>query len=609
MLSKVPSKKIFNHKAHVSLLALAITVVTFLVYLPALQNNFINWDDDLYVYNNPNIKLLNLYFLKWVSTAIVIGNWHPLTMLSYALDYQLWGLDPWGYHLINNIFHALNTTLAFILAVRLIRISVEDNGAISKYAVIAGTVTAILFGINPIHVESVAWVSERKDVLCAFFYLLSLLAYLRYANKVIADNKFFYFLSILSFMLALLSKPMAVSLPLVLIILDYYPLRRFDPCKRGKQMKDIVIEKIPFFLFSLISSVITVWASHSGKVLWTMKPVSTATHIATSAFAYISYLIKMLLPFNLAPLYLHPVEMNFFRDGYLISIITFLLITTMVVKLIKRNKLFLTVWLYYIITLIPVIGIVQAGEQITADRYTYLPSLGPFLLAGLGIAHLYKTLQTSKKILLLLLLLVMTGIMSYKTIKQIDVWHDSVNLWTHEIKFFPDKVYVVYSGRGSAYAELGKADMAMKDFNMAIKISPTTANAYFNRGTLLLKQGDYSQAINDFSKSIELDTKYIDAYINRGISKRKLGHVNQAIYDYNIAIQLNPGDASLYVNRGNAHFSLSNYEASLLDYKKALKLNPEFAQVYYAMGLAYYELGDFQKAKYYRTKATNMGLR
>lgn len=595
--------KILNCQAYLSL---AITLTTFFIFLPALNNNFINWDDDLYVYRNPNIQSIDIHFLKWAFTSEVASLWHPLTLFTHAVTYFFWGLEPIGHHLINNILHSLNALLVFLITIQLIKCCIPDNKKINVQIIFPAFIIALLFGIHPLRVESVVWISERKDVLCAFFFLISLHFYLKFASSINSKRTFYYVVCLISFGLALMSKPMAVSLPLVLLIFDIYPLKRFSA--EYSDVKISFIEKTPFFILSLFCSLLTIWASHSGKALWTMKPVSAATHIAVAAFSYIIYLIKIALPFNLAPLYPQPLEINFFRDSYWISMTFFLLITAIIIKL-KKNKLFLTVWLYYIITLIPVIGIVQAGEQIAADRYTYLPSLGPFLLVGLGITHLYKTFQTSNKLLIILLLFVVIGIMSYKTIKQIDVWRDSVSLWSHEIKIFPDKVYVAYSGRGAAYAELGELDMALRDLDMAVKLSPTTANAYFNRGTLFHKRGEYYRSIKDLNKAIELDPKYIDAYINRGIVKHDVGQYAQAIHDYNSAIQLNPGIASLYFNRGNAHLSIGKYDSAIWDYKKALELNPKLAQAHYNLGIVYYKLGDLQKAESFQKKAANIGLR
>jgi len=302
----------------------------------------------------------------------------------------------------------------------------------------------------------VVWISERKDVLCATFYLLTIISYIKYVSHG-SKNRLFYGLTLVLFLLALLSKPMAVSLPLVLLILDYYPLRRFTPPpsppyqggdKRGGRL---LIEKIPFFILIVISSIITIWAQDVGGALATLERLPLLSRVIVAGWAYIFYLIKMVLPIDLAPVYPYPVKVFFFSYQYMGSLAILLTATFIAIRSLKKNNLFFTVWFYYLITLLPVIGIVQVGGQAAADRYTYLPSLGPFLLVGVAIGALYEMASKKNRIAIIAMLLLSAGLFINKTITQIGLWRDSVTLWSHEINIYPVGVSIAYYNRGIAY--------------------------------------------------------------------------------------------------------------------------------------------------------------
>lgn len=427
------------------LLAFFVALITFIVYIPALKNGFVNWDDNIYVYENQNIRSLDFNFVKWNLSAVVASLWHPLTMFSLALDNAIWDLNSAGFHLTSIIFHTLNTFLVFILITQLKRHG--NSKELSANDLIVGFTTALLFGIHPLHVESVAWVSERKDTLSTFLYLSSILAYHKYLT---ANRALFYGTSIIFFAMALISKPMAVSLPLVLLILDFYPFKRW---KTGK-LKRLFVEKLPFLALSISASLITIWAHSTGGSIATLESAPLMSRIFVAARAIIFYLIKMIMPFNLAPYYPYPTKVRFMEMDYAGSLVLLLFITLLCIWSLKREKLFSAIWLYYLVTLIPVIGIVQVGSQAAADRYTYLPSLGPFLLAGLGVSAIFAT-YSSRCWIAIPPLILLACITTNKTITQIAVWKDSVTLWSHEIKLFPLTAELAYNSRGIAYKDLG----------------------------------------------------------------------------------------------------------------------------------------------------------
>lgn len=581
--------------------AFLVSCATFIIYLPALKNGFVSWDDNTYVFENPMIQSLDLGFLIWVFSAEANPIWHPLTLFSLAIDYSIWGLNPKGYHLTNILIHAVNTFLVALLAFKLIERVENGKSGTNKKNLIAGIVTAVLFGIHPLHVESVAWISERKDVLYALFYLLSLLIYLKYIAA--SDKKrYAYYVTCLGFFaLSLLSKPMAVSLPIVLLIFDYYPLKRITA-----PLKAVLIEKIPFFLLSLASSFVTVTVHHKSGTSSLIEEYSLSSRIFETIYAYVFYLQKMILPVGLAPYYSLPININFFTFKYFGSLILLIAITYFVVTARKKNKLFFSVWLYYILTLIPTIGIIKVSGSTIADRYTYLPSLGPFLLIGLAVEIVYE--RYSKKefqIAITVMLSALTLLLSKNTVTQISIWHDSITFWSYEIKLFPD-TFVAYYNRGQYYWRTGQHLAAISDYDTAIMLKPLYAPTYINRGLAYFDIGSYANAINDYNRAIGLEPRNADAYINRGNSYIKIGNYKEAINDFDLAIKIEPQYSNSYNNRGLAHYYLGDYTQAGKDLSQAISLNPQDPDAYYNLALVYSKSGKAELAQVYFNKAAVM---
>lgn len=588
--------------------ALLIALVTFLVYLPALKNGFVNWDDDVYVYENLNIRSIDLAFLKWVSTAEVSSLWHPLTVISYAINYAVWKLEPWGYHLTNNLFHTFNTILVFMLVSQLLKQYGISEDRRHKATIIVGSATSLLFGIHPLHVESVAWISERKDVLSAFFYLSSVLAYLKYVSAINSKKRIFYTVSLISFILAIMSKPMAVSLPIVLLILDFYPLGRLTARKGFRSIMSILIEKIPFFLFSFLSSLATMWVHYSKSGLWRLDQIPFTDRVFVAIRAYIFYMVKMVLPVNLSPLYPLPAKVDFFRIDHFGSVLFLTLIVFLSIWFLNKNKLFFAILLYYVVALFPVIGIVQVGVQEAADRYTYLPSIGPFLLVGLGVWYCFE--RYSKKhtqIAMITALIFIFALLINRSVKQISIWHDSITLWSYEISLYPNTAYIAYNNRGEIYRGLGDYKQALMDYNKAIEIYPNFANAYTNRGIVYYSLNNNQQAALDYTKAIEINPKFVNAYINRGMLYYKLDNYRQAIADFSKAIEIDPANAIPHYARAATYEIIENYHLAIEDYSNTVELNPLHSEAYYHRGVAYNKLGKHRQATIDYRKAASLG--
>lgn len=633
------------------ILAAAVALITFAVFLPALRNDFVNWDDGAFVIENYHIRLLNPAFFRWAFTDINLDYWAPVAKISHAVDYALWGLNPLGHHLSSIVFHAAN---AFVVVVLVLRLLEQSNVVRTRSGqmptldersmLITAGVTGTLFGLHPLHVESVAWVSERKDLLCAFFFLLSILTHSTYAvdraggknhkgHKTVLLNRQ-YLLSLAFFVLALASKPMAVSLPVVLLIMDWYPFRRIPSLK---DLGPIVMEKLPFIVSSLGISALTFFAQKSLGAVIPMENIPLLTRVLVAAQTVFTYLWKMAVPVNLSPYYPFPEHVSFLSFEYLSITILVCGITMACILLAQRLGFLLAIWGYYMITLLPVIGIVSVGSVIMADRFTYLPSLGPFLLAGLTISagwvragtsaqwgRLFRAIMVSVSICLI-------SALSFLSVKQIAFWKNSLDLWSPVIEAYPLKASlayvnrgwfyrekgqfdramddyeaaislspndaVAYTGRGLVFKKAGQLDRALADFSRAIELLPTEHTAYTNRGWVYMEKRQYDRAIEDFSAAITRNAAYADAYAGRGISFRQKGRYDRAIEDLTQAIDLHFPSASLaYINRGIAYKEMGQFGHAIEDYTKAVALNPSSVEAFNNRGVAFKHMGQLERA-------------
>jgi len=537
-------------------LSLIAAFLTFAAYIPALGNSFINWDDGAYVYSNLQIRTLGAGLIKSAFTGPMVYNWHPLTMLSLAVDYAVWGLDPFGYPLTNVIFHALNTFLAGMLAAAVI--GWDRRGAVAAF------VTAALFGLHPIHVESVAWIAERKDVLSAFFSILAILAYLGYLKKG-SGRPFYYSLAFLFFALAILAKPMAVTIPAVLVIIDFYYRRPLTGLIS-------IMEKLPFFALSAFSSVVTVWIQ--GVALTTLEghPLSARFWVSVKGYAF--YLYKMLMPTGLAPYYPRKLPSDVLSLEYLGALIVLIAITALVLFMARSRRGPLAVWLTYLVTLLPVIGLVQVGGQGAADRYSYMPSIVIFLFTGAVISSVFER-GGAKRVVTALLFLLVAAMLSFLTIKQIGIWKDSVTIWSYEIERYPAEAPLAYINRGYAYDD----------------------------------NKEYAKAIGDYTSAIRLRPDYPDTYIDRGLAYSSIGDQRKAVEDFTTAISLSPGYAEAYLNRGISLRALGEPKGAHEDFLKAISLKPSLGAAYYQLGAFYGDMGDYERARALLRKADELGYR
>lgn len=527
-----------------------IIAAILLAYSTAFKNGITNWDDGVYITDNPLIKSLSWDNIKAIFSTNVASNYHPLTILTYAIEYSFWEANPLIYHLVNVIIHLLNSILVYFLFFRL-----TINGTVSL-------VVSLLFAVHPMHTESVAWISERKDVLYTFFYLLSLNTFLKYTSS--SGDKFkLYIFSILFFLFSLLSKGMAVSLPVVLLLLDFYNNRRFS--------KETVIEKIPFFVLSLIFGLVAVKAQQSTEAMELKAGYNMLERFLLGSYSFMLYIIKFFLPINLSAFYPYPFKHSetIPLSVYLSAILFLLFIAGIIYSFIKKKKNIFIGLSFFIVTIGLVLQFIPVGNAIMAERYSYISYIGLFFIAADYFNRWYTNKKQSHVALALAIVIILVFVVA--TRERCKVWKDSETLWSDVIKNHPD-ADIAYLNRGIYIVVRGKAEQAYEDFNKAIELNPDYTEAYNNRGLLKQNKNELEGSIEDFNIAIKADSNYFEAYSNRGISYVFLKRYNEAIADYTKTLELSPEYANVYSNRGNAYIDIGEIEKGITDLKKALEL-------------------------------------
>jgi hypothetical protein len=495
-------------------------LLTGLFYFPVLNNHFIAWDDPEVVVNNTHIRTLDLSSVDWMLTTFHSANWMPMTWLSFALNYFVGRLNPGVYHFTNLLLHAINTALVFFICHRILTIFLLNRGEAGGFGkriheIPPAFITALLFGLHPLQVESVAWITERNNVLCAFFYLLAIWFYLKYISA--NDRKAFRFsVCWLFFVLALMSKPLAVTFPLVLLILDGWPLRRV----KGNILK-VIAEKIPFLIASIVDGLITIRAQSESGAFQMTENFSFLFRVLNAFRSLGFYLLKMILPMDLVPLYPFPrifTSGYYFEDALAVSVA--FLITGLCIFLWEKRPFLSAAWLYYIVTLGPVLGILQVGNQAAADRYTYLPCIGVFLLSSVGIT----TLTLKWRAFNFWFCIGITCLLGFLTVTQISVWKNSVGFWETIIRHYPnDSPSFAYSNLGAMYQQAGRSDDALREYDAAESALPPWPSAHDGRGMLLFDMGKKDEAIQEFKNAISMDPNYAAAHRNLAIAYQRIG--------------------------------------------------------------------------------------
>ncbi len=557
---------------------LVLTVSALLVFWQVRNFNFVNYDDGIYVSENPHVlNGLTVDNVIWAFTTGYANFWHPLTWLSYMLDGQLFGSNPAGYHFTNLFLHIANTLLLFLVLKQM-------TNALWQSAFVAA-----LFALHPLHVESVAWVSERKDVLSAFFWILTIAAYYSYIKR---PGVLRYLLTLFVFALGLMSKPMLVTLPFVLLLLDYWPLDRISRLQ-WKILYNLVVEKIPFMALAAVFSVMAFFAQQSGGALTKFTELSLKFRIYNALISYLEYIEKLFYPGHLAPFYPHPYA-NVSVLYAVISAAVLLAVTILVIRFAKLHRYLVTGWFWYLGTLVPVIGIIQVGDFAMADRYTYITLTGLFIIIAWLLPELLKKLPHRKIALGFSMVIVLTtlGISAHR---QTSFWKDSFTLFSHAIEVTQNN-YLAYNNVGSAYNDIGRYQQAIDAFRQAVKIEPFYGRAYVNLGFSYGNLGRYAEAIEACRQAIKIGSDDAKAYYNLGLAYGGLGDYRQEIEAYSQAVRIQPDYAEAYCNLSAACLNLDRYEEAIKASKQAIKIKPDYAEAYNNLGAAYVYLSRYNEA-------------
>ncbi len=572
-------------------ISLLLILAVFAAFYPSLENDWI-WDDTGNYVDNYRYRGFSSTHLKWIFTTTFPGHYQPLTWLTHSLDYKLWGMGPFGYHLGSVVIHAANAILLYFLTLAFLRTNPQWRSLSHTLKLrLSCAAGALLFALHPLRVESVAWITERRDVLSGFFYLLTLICYLKiYRSDGSRSTKAAAWVLIF-FICSLLSKPWGITLPAILLILDVYPLRRFDADKSWvRSAWNLLVEKIPIILIAAAFAFVAVIAQEG----WSIR---TAGHSLTDRFIQAAYGLsfypfKTLLPINLSPLYLLPHDFNPFQAKYiLIALLTPAATIGLFLKW-RRWPWGITAWICYAAIVSPVLGLSQSGNQIAADRYTYLSCLPLTVLAAAGLYSLgkpgwWKRVMVTGSVILIILA-VLTNLQSR-------VWKDRLSLWNHALKINPAN-YIAYDNRAPAYTKMGDLDAAMADYNEAIRLNPNLADAYYGRGGVWDKMGNPEKALDDYNKAIEIKPDFLSAYNNRGNIRQSLEDYAAALADYSQAISLKNGFFYAYVNRGLLRKKMGNSRGAMNDLNMAVKINPNYQDSFYNRGGMHESLGNYQKA-------------
>lgn len=558
--------------------AVAAVVITYFCFSNAIKNDFTNWDDPGYVIDNALVKSLSFDNIKAIFSTYVMGNYHPLAVLSLAIDFHFHELDPHGFHATSVFLHLINVLLVFLFVY-----------LFSRQVTIA-FITALLFGIHPMHVESVSWVAERKDLLYLLFYMASLIAYILFVKKEKRKN-LFYVASILLFIFSLLSKAQAVTLPVVLLLIDYYFHRKFD--------KNVILEKAPFFVLSIVMGIVAVLAQKESGAIADMPTHAWYDRIFFASFSFINYIWKMVLPLNLSAYYPYPVKQgDLYPAVFYIAPIIALAVASLLLVFYRSRKFIVFGIGFYLVNIFLLLQLLPVGGSMMSERYTYLCYIGLFFIVGKSFDDVWNGVNQKPakyKYLFAAALLVYTGYIGYKTIERNKVWNASDLLWTDVIRQHPE-VVIAHNNRGSYYQKKEKLDLALKDFNEALRLKPDYPEALINRSDIHRVQGRNDLAIADCNKAIEVDKNYSGAYMNRGIALCIIGKYDEAFRDFETVIIKDPKNANVYCNRGNLYDMRGELDSALADYSMAISLNANYPDAYYNRAKTYLRKQEYDKS-------------
>ena len=595
----------------------ALGAVTFLVFSPALLNGFVEWDDYINLFENTNYRGLGWKQIRWMFTSTLMGHYIPVTWLTFGLDYTLWGMNPFGYHLTNALLHATSAAVFYLVALRLLAKATSLTGLAIR---VGGVAATLFFALHPLRAESVAWATERRDVLSGLFFLLTVLMYLTAADGEGARRRWLLSGSVACYVLALLSKSIVMTLPLVLVLLDIYPLGRLR-LKWGAWREAtswvILREKVPYLVVGLAGGITSYWAVAASNFLTSVDKHGWPARLAMAGYSLWFYVQKTLLPMALSPLYELPALVNPWEPRFLLSGLAVIAVSILLLALRRRWPAGLTVWVNYGIILGPVSGIVHAGHQLTHDRYSYLSCLGWALLVGAAVGSIAQAVPAGAVrpwLLKAASAVAVTWILALGTLTwyQIQIWRDTETLWRYAVEsdpacsicqnnmgvFFyrqnllplakeryelalalrPDRVRV-HGNLGLALYTMGEFEAGKHHVDVALARYPDDPDILSNMGLGFLGQKRYPEALQYLERANRIDPNYVPALLTLGIVLVESGQADKGLAYLRRAQAFRPGEAVLHFNLARAYLVLGEHEAARKEYDALVKLDPARAQV------------------------------
>jgi tetratricopeptide (TPR) repeat protein len=568
---------------HVRVALLALLLVTFAAYAPVLRHGFVEWDDPFYVTENPHVRAgLTAGSIAWAFTSTQLANWHPLTWLSHMLDVRLFGLAPWGHHLTSLLLHLANTLLLFAALRRL------------THQPWRSLAVAALFALHPVHVESVAWVAERKDVLSTAFWFAALWAYARHAERPAGSRLAFV---ALLFGLGLLAKPMLVTLPLTLLVVDYWPLGRATG--GPKALGPLVVEKLPLFAMSLAAGA-TAWLAQ--RTFGAVTEVPLAARLATSVLGCFGYLEKTLWPVGLAAFYPYRAHPAVFEVAAKAAV---LVTISIAIGWLARWRRYLPAgWLWYLVTLAPVAGLIRIGQQQMADRYTYVPLVGVFVMLVWGVADAlaHARVPTRARTAAASVAVLLAATLAIATTLQVATWRDGVTLWEHALAVGGNST-VSQTNLGVALEKAGRYEDAASHLEEAVRLEPRNARAHANLGDVRFALGRYTEAAEAYGEALRLDpgsdvTRQSLAMTHYNSANRewRAGRLDVAVREYREGIRWRPDDAGFHRALGMALAQQGRHAEAVAALQRSLELDPANVFTHDVLAIALFESGDYEGA-------------
>ena len=565
-----------------------VALIALAVFAPSLKNGFVNFDDPMLLLNNPHYRGFGCAHLRWMFGNTWMGLYMPLTWITYALDFIVWGMNPFGYHLTNILFHAANAAVFYGVCRLLLRRALPaftqaDDGAVTV-ATVAG---ALFFAIHPLRVESVTWITERRDVVSGLFYLLAIWAYLSAAvEQDFTRRRRLKGCSVVAFMMSLLGKGSGVTLPAILLLFDVYPLRRLlgNPTAGLKPPARMILKEKMFYLLpALLVAVVGIGGQANSAFVPSLERLSVSARAAQACYGYVFYIWKTLLPLGLLPAYKATPDMGLSSPGILLCAGIIAGISMGAFAARKSHPGFLAVWVFYLVTLAPMAGVFKFGSQLVADRYSYLSCLGWAVLASGAVAQLLRGARVLAKPALTLAGMLLCGL-AILTWRQIHVWHDSEGLWRYTISHDPEFT-MAHMNLGVALVEQGRFDEAIQEYRKGLAISPRHRDTLYNlsaalraKGNLLLALGRYSDAASWYAESLAIRPDDVECLANLGIALAAQGHLQDAAEQFRRAILIDGRRPGLHLNLGSCLARQGRLDEAIAQFRVEMGIDPDNAQ-------------------------------